>query len=187
MLVHVLDAAGSEGRDPIEDFARINAELARYSPELAVRPQIVAANKIDLATPEQLARLRDFAAQQSLPYYEICAPIHEGTQELINAVAAKLAELPPIKRFESEELTPDMLTPKEQIKFTVRAEDGVFFVEDAPWLLRILRACNMNDYDSLQHFQRVLHSSGIIAELENHGVQEGDTVAIYDFEFDYVT
>jgi len=187
MLVHVLDAAGSEERDPIEDFARINEELARYSPELAGRPQIVAANKIDLATPEQLARLREFVAQQGLPYYEICAPIHEGTQELINAVAAKLAELPPIKRFEAEELTPDMLAPKEQVKFTVRAEDGVFFVEDAPWLLRILRACNMDDYSSLQHFQRVLQSSGIIEALENHGVQEGDTVAIYDFEFDYVT
>jgi len=185
MLVHVLDAAGSEGRDPIEDFELINRELARYHPELAQRPQIVAANKIDLASEEQLATLRDYIAQQGLEYFEICAPIHEGTKELINAVAAKLAQLPPIKRFEAEELPLDFFEKKEVDRFQVTAEDGVFFVE-APWLLRILRACNMNDYESLQYFQRVLQSSGIIAELERLGIQEGDAVSIYEFEFDYV-
>ena len=186
MLVHVLDAAGSEGRDPIEDFESINRELVRYHPELAQRPQIVAANKIDLAAPEQLASLRAYVEEQGYAFYEICAPIHEGTQALINAVAQKLAELPPIKRFEAETISIEELAKKEEDKFDIQIEDGVYFIENAPWLLRILRACNMDDYESLQYFQRVLQSSGIIDELERLGIQENDTVSIYDFEFDYL-
>ena len=185
MLVHVLDAAGSEGRDPIEDFTLINRELALYHPELANRPQIVAANKIDLATPEQLERLREYITGEGYDYHEICAPIHEGTQELIQAVSRMLATLPPIKRFQAEDLPPDFYEKSKEERFTVTSEDGVFFVE-APWLLRILRGCNMDDYESLQYFQRVLQRSGVLEELERLGVQEGDTVSIYDFEFDYV-
>ena len=185
MLVHILDAAGSEGRDPIEDFNMINRELALYHPELAERPQIVAANKIDLATPEQLARLREYIEGEGYAYYEICAPIHEGTQGLINAVAQKLSALPPIKRYEAEELSLYNFEEKQQQRFEITIEDDIFIIE-APWLLRILRACNMKDYESLQYFQRVLQSSGIIDELERLGVQEGDTVSIYDFEFDYL-
>ena len=191
MLVHVLDAAGSEGRDPIEDFTSLNCELASYMPELADCPQIVAANKIDLATPEQLQRLRDYFSQEGYEYFEICAPIHENTDALVKAVYYKLQELPPIRRYEPEALPEDFFEPKEDENFTVRAEGDVrgerpvFFVE-APWLLRVLRGCNMDDYESLQYFQRALQKSGVIAALENAGVQEGDTVSIYDFEFEYV-
>jgi GTP-binding protein len=185
MLVHLLDAAGSEGRDPVEDFQLINRELTNYHPELASLPQIAAANKIDLAAPEQLARLRDYFTAQGLEYYEICAPIHEGTRELVEAVAAKLHTLPPIRRYEPEALDPKALAPEQGANFTVTAADGVFFVE-APWLLRILQNSDMDDYESLQYFQRVLQSSGILEALETQGIQEGDTVSIYDFEFDYV-
>lgn len=184
MLVHILDAAGSEGRDPIEDFRTINGELRSYLPELAHRPQIVAANKTDLATPEQLARLREFFAGQGLEYYEICAPIQEGTRELVNAVARLLRTLPPIKRYEAEALPADWEEPPGA-RFAVTAQEGVYFVE-APWLLRTLRASDMDDYESLQYFQRALQRSGILDALEAAGIQEGDTVSIYEFEFDYV-
>jgi GTP-binding protein len=184
MLVHVLDAAGSEGRDPVEDFALINRELEKFHPELALRPQIVAANKTDLATPGQLARLRAFITGQGLEYHEMCAPIQEGTREVVNAAARLLQTLPPIKRYEAE-APPAPYDEKQANQFTVGAEDGVYFVE-APWLLRVLRGSDMDDYESLQYFQRVLQRSGVLDALEAAGIQEGDTVSIYDFEFDYV-
>lgn len=186
MLVHVLDAAGSEGRDPIDDFNIINEELRKFDPVLAECPQIVAANKIDLATDEQLMRLRKFFEEKGLEYFEICAPINIGVKELINAVAAKLATLPPIKRYEAEEVPLEVLESKKPgTGFKITKEGDVFYVE-AEWLIRIMNKTDMDDYESMQYFQRVLESSGIIAALVEAGVKEGDTVAIYDFEFDYV-
>ena len=185
MLVHVVDVAGSEGRDPIEDFKTINKELAVFNPELTKCPQIVAGNKVDLATDEQLARFRKFIEEQGLEYYEIIAPICEGTQELINAVAAKLAELPPVRRFESEPVPMEVLERKKDSGFKITVRDGDYYVE-AEWLLKILNKTDIDDYESLQYFQRVLESSGILASLAERGIKEGDTVIIYDMEFDYV-
>lgn len=185
MLVHVVDVAGSEGRDPIEDFKTINKELAVFNPELTKCPQIVAGNKVDLATDEQLARFRKFIEEQGLEYYEIIAPICEGTQELINAVAAKLAELPPVRRFESEPVPMEVLERKKDSGFKITVRDGDYYVE-AEWLLKILNKTDIDDYESLQYFQRVLDSSGILASLAERGIKEGDTVIIYDLEFDYV-
>ena len=185
MLVHIVDVAGSEGRDPIDDFNIINKELAVFNPELTKCPQIVTANKVDLATDEQLARFRSFIEEKGLPYYEIIAPIAEGTQELINAVAAKLAELPPIKRYESEPVPMSVLEKKKDTGFKVTEMGGDYYVE-AEWLLKILNKTDIDDYESLQYFQRVLESSGILDELRSRGIQENDTVIIYDFEFQYV-
>ncbi len=185
MLVHIVDVSGSEGRDPIDDFNIINKELAVFNPELTKCPQIVAANKVDLATDEQLARFRSFIEEKGLPYYEIIAPIAEGTQELINAVAAKLAELPPIKRYESEPVPMSVLEKKKDTGFKVTEMGGDYYVE-AEWLLKILNKTDIDDYESLQYFQRVLESSGILDELRSRGIQENDTVIIYDFEFQYV-
>ena len=185
MLVHIVDVSGSEGRDPIDDFNIINKELAVFNPELTKCPQIVAANKVDLATDEQLARFRSFIEEKGLPYYEIIAPIAEGTQELINAVAAKLAELPPIKRYDSEPVPMSVLEKKKDTGFKVTEMGGDYYVE-AEWLLKILNKTDIDDYESLQYFQRVLESSGILEELRNRGIQENDTVIIYDFEFQYV-
>jgi len=185
MLVHILDAAGSEGRDPVGDFEKINAELEKFNPELAKQPQIVAANKTDLATPEQLERLRAYIEEKGYAFHTICAPIAEGTKTLMQAVAAMLQALPPIKRYEAEEIPLALFERKQSTGFSVRAEGGIFFVE-APWLLKILRRTDMDDYESLQYFQRVLQSSGIIDALLEQGVQAGDTVSIYDFEFDYM-
>lgn len=185
LLVHVLDAAGSEGRDPIQDFETINRELATFRPELADRPQIIAANKCDLADDGQIERLRDYAVSHGVPFFPIMAAIAEGTRELIDYVAAALSKLPPVKVYEPEAAPlPDADAIGRQT-FRLRVEDGVYIVE-ADWLLKILSGVNLDDYESLQYFQRVLHSSGIIDALKEAGVQEGDTVSIYDLEFDYV-
>ena len=185
MLVHVVDVAGSEGRDPIEDFEKINEELVKFNPELAKCPQIVAGNKMDLADDEQLERFRAYMKEKGLEYYEIVAPIRYGTQELINAVARKLATLPPVKRYESEEVPMAVLEKKKNDGFTITVEDGVYIVE-AEWLYRILSKTDLDDYASLQYFQTVLQPSGILDALREKGIQEGDTVSIYDLEFDYV-
>lgn len=185
MLVHVVDVAGSEGRDPIEDFKKINEELVKFNPELAKCPQIVAGNKMDLASDEQLERFRAYMKEKGLEYYEIVAPIRYGTQELINAVARKLATLPPVKRYESEEVPIAVLEKKKNDGFTITVEDGVYIVE-AEWLYRILSKTDLDDYASLQYFQTVLQTSGILDALREKGIQEGDTVSIYDLEFDYV-
>ncbi len=185
MLVHIVDVAGSEGRDPIEDFEKINDELVKFNPELAKCPQIVAGNKIDLATDEQLETFRNYIEGKGYEYYEICAPIRHNTKELINAVAKKLATLPPVKKYESEEIPLEVMAQKKNSGFKVTIEDGVYIVE-AEWLYKILLKTDPDDYSSLQYFQNVLQSSGIIDELIKQGIHEGDTVSIYDLEFDYI-
>lgn len=184
LLVHIIDAAGSEGRDPIEDFEKINAELVKFNPELAEREQIVVGNKIDLASDEQLERLENYFKEKGYQYFTMCAPIVEGTKEVINAVSAKLAQLPPIKRYEKEEIPVEYFEKNNNGKYTITVDDGVYIVE-AEWLLRILQRTDLDDYESLQYFQRVLVSSGIIDALKEKGIEEGDTVSIYDLEFDY--
>ncbi len=185
MLVHIVDVAGSEGRNPIEDFEAINAELEKFNPELAKCPQIVAGNKIDLATDEQLVEFKEYIEGKGYEYYEIVAPITHGTQELINAVAKLLDTLPPVKQFESEEIPMEVLEKKSADGFTITVEDGVYIVE-ADWLYRILCKTDLDDYESLQYFQRVIQERGVIDALVKKGITEGDTVSIYDLEFDYV-
>ena len=185
LLLHVLDISGSEGRDPIEDFNQINSELATFSEELSTRPMIVVANKCDLIDEEKIEEYRAYFEGKGYAFFPIMAAIAEGTDELIKHTAAELYKLPPIKVYEPEpEPIEDFTTPNKR-EFTLRVEQGVFIIE-APWLLKILETVNPDDYESLQYFQRVLQSSGIIAALENAGVEEGDTVSVYDIEFDYV-
>ena len=187
LIVHIVDVSGSEGRDPIEDFETIRKELENFSYDLAEAPMIVAANKCDMATEEQIAAFRDYIEKQGLPFFEISAATTQGTQELVKAVYYELQKLPPVKRFEAQPLTREELDEKLLSKkdFEVTVEDGIYFVE-ADWLWDILRTADMEDYSSLQYFQKVLRSSGIIDKLEQMGISEGDTVSIFDFEFEFV-
>lgn len=187
LIVHVVDVSGCEGRDPIEDFEAINRELENFSEELAEAPQIVAANKCDMATPEQIERFKEYVTEKGYRFFEISAATTKGTQELVKAVYEDLVKLPPVKKFEAQPLTQEELDDKLLSKkdFSVTVEDGVYYVE-ADWLWDVLRSCNMEDYSSLQYFQRVLRSTGIIDKLEEMGINEGDTVNIFDFEFDFV-
>ncbi|MDY3655577.1 MAG: GTPase ObgE, partial [Ruminococcus callidus] len=185
LILHVVDVSGSEGRDPIADYDTIQGELERFREDLAERPQIVVANKCDMAEPEQIARFRQYIEEKGLPFYEISAATTQGTAELVQATAALLQTLPPILQYEAEAPSPEELAENAHGKFEIEVEDGVYYV-NAPWLEPILRTVNMEDYSSLQYFQRVLRSSGIIDALEEQGIQEGDTVDILGFAFDFV-
>jgi len=185
LLVHVIDASGSEGRDPKEDFEKINQELKIFNEELALRRQVIALNKCDMCEEEDLSRLKKYFEDKGFSVFPIMAAIAEGTGELINHVAAQLATLPPIKRYEVEELPEEDFTDRNSHSFEITLDNEVFTI-NAPWLLKILETVDPDDYESLQYFQRVLQSSGIIEKLEEMGIQEGDTVSVHDIEFDYV-
>ncbi|MDE6424938.1 MAG: GTPase ObgE [Ruminococcus sp.] len=187
LIVHVVDVSGIEGRNPCEDFEVINAELAKFNAELAERPQIVAANKSDMATEEQIADFRRYIVKKGLPFFCISAATTKGTSELVKKISEILDTLPPIKEYEPEPIPQAELDEMAGAgkKFEITVDDGVYFVE-AQWLQPIMRTVDPEDYSSLQYFQRVLVNSGIIAELEKMGVQEGDTVNIEGFEFDFV-
>lgn len=188
LIVHVVDVSEIEGRDCIDDFEKINAELRNFSEELSERPQIVAANKSDMATEEQIEKLRKYVEEKGLPFFVISAATTMGTQELVGAIAAELENLPPVIRYEAQPLTLEEIEQINEAKrsFTIEKADAHYFIVNAEWLAPILSTVNMEDYESLQYFQRVLRHSGIIDGLENAGVEEGDTVSIFDFEFDYM-
>lgn len=187
LIVHVVDVSGIEGRDPKEDFEIINAELAKFNEELAERPQIVAANKSDMATEEKIADFRKYIEDKGLQFFCISAATTQGTSELINKVSEVLDTLPPIKEYEPDPIPQSELDENagNGQKFEITVEDDVYTVE-APWIESILRTIDIDDYSSLQYFQRVLINSGIIAKLEELGIEEGDTVSLEGFEFDYV-
>ena len=183
LILHVIDISAMDGRDPIDDYKQINYELEKFNPELAKRPQIVALNKADASIEEMSDEFNEFAAENGFKTYLISAATGEGVKELINAVAAELAKLPPIVRYETEEPVREEITSKQEFK--IHIEDGIYVVE-APWLMHALGYVDLDDYESLQYFQRVLRLSGIIDKLEEMGINEGDTVSILDIEFDYM-
>ncbi|MDR0992220.1 MAG: GTPase ObgE [Ruminococcus sp.] len=187
LIVHIVDVSGCEGRNPAEDFEIINRELEKFNPELAALPQIAAANKCDIATPEQIAEFASFIKEKGLPFFEISAASAKGTKELVRRLSEELQKLPPVKIYEAEPLTPEEIDEAEAKKrgFTVTVVDGVYFVE-ASWLENIIRTVNLDDWSSLQYMQRVLINTGVIAKLEEEGIEENDTVDIFGFRFDFV-
>lgn len=185
LLLHVVDVSGSEGRDPKEDFRIINEELKKFNPELAERPMLVAGNKCDLTDDETVEEFRWFVEEQGYEFFPIMAAIAYEVQPLLNRISELLTKLPPILRYEPE---PKEL-PKEDSfsghRVQITKQDGVYLVE-GDWLPQLIRSVNFDDYESLQYFQRVLISSGVIDALREAGVQEGDTVSMYDLEFDFM-
>ena len=185
MLLHVLDISGSEGRDPIDDFDKINRELEVFSSELSQRPQIVVGNKCDLIDEDEVKRIAEYFENKGYKFFPIMAAIAEGTDELINFVAAQLAKLPPIRIYEAEpKPEPEIVSDKRT--FSVRVDNGIYYVENCDWLMDIMNRVDPDDYESLQYFERVLRQSGIIDALEKAGINEGDTVNVLDVEFDFV-
>lgn len=185
LLVHIVDVSGSEGRNPIEDFETINQELINFNEDLAQREQIVVGNKTDLATDEQLSEFETYIKSKGYDYFPIMAAINYGVPELINKIAEKLSQLPPIKIYEAEPEPEIDYTNAGKQDFTIRVEGDVYIVE-GKWLLKLINSVNFDDNESLQYFQRSLISSGIIDALKENGIHEGDTVSIYDIEFDYI-
>lgn len=187
LIIHILDVSGIEGRDPIEDFEIINYELKNFSEDLSKCPQIVAANKCDMASDEQIERLEKYIIDRGMSFFKISAATTEGTKELMNKAAEELEKLPPIKQYEAEPVTQEELEEKvlANTKFEIEVEDDVYYVY-AQWLEPIMRTVDMDDYSSLQYFQQVLRRSGIIDKLTEMGINEGNTVNILGFEFDFV-
>lgn len=186
LLLHVLDVSGSEGRDPIDDFNKINNELSVFNSELEARPQIIVGNKCDLTDEEGLKRVSDYFTEKGYKFFPVMAAIAEGTDELIKYVAAELLKLPPIKRYKAEPKPIEDFSKPKARTFNIRVCDGVYFVEDCEWIMDIMNTIDPDDYESLQYFERVLRSSGIIAALEKAGIKQGDTVSVYDIEFEFV-
>ncbi len=184
LIVHVVDVSGCEGRDPKEDFLAINRELEQFNQELAARPQLVAGNKCDIAQPEQVEDFRRFVEEKGYQFFPISAATRQGVKELMGQVSRLLDTLPPIKQYEPE-AAPLPELPDGTDDFTVKVEDGVYFVE-AGWLMQAVGMVDPDDYESLQYLHRVLQGHGVLERLEEMGIQDGDTVDILGFQFDYV-
>lgn len=185
LLVHMVDISGSEGRDPLEDIAVINQELQRFNPELASRPMIIAGNKCDLVDDETVEAFAEAVRKQGYEFFPIMAAIAHGTDALIKRCAELLSKLPPIREFAPEPpAAPDAVNVHDH-SVRIEKHDGVYFVE-GEWLLQVLKTIDMDDYESLQYFERILKSNGVIDALVEAGISEGDTVSIYDLEFDYI-
>lgn len=185
LLVHVVDVSGSEGRDPVVDFDAICAELHDYSVDLSNRPMIVAANKTDLLMPDSdnLQRLKAHCDSLGIELYEISAGTTQGTRQLMRIVAEKLRTLPPVTIYEPEYVAP-----------TVEAGDptelviehlGSTWLITGTWLERLIVNINFDDYESRNYFDTQLHKCGLFKRLEEMGIEDGDTVDIYDFVFEY--
>jgi len=183
LLIHIVDVSGSEGRDPKEDFEIINSELRKFNPELAERPMLVAGNKCDLATDEQIADFKEWVESKGYMFFPIMAAIRYEVDPLLNKIIEELSKLPPIKVYEPEPLPVEDEEAYGDV--TIRNCDGVFMVE-GKWLLRVLRTVNFDDYEGVSYFERVLTKSGVIDKLREAGCTEGDTVSIYDLEFDFI-
>ena len=181
LIVHIVDVSGIEGRNPIEDFEKINEELSLYSQSLAQRPQIVAANKTDIITDVSLLEeFRKYIADKGIKLFEISAAAHKGTKELINYVSAMLDTLEPVEIYEADFVEEDF----SEEPFEVRKEGDTYVVE-GPYVEKLLRHSNFEDAESMQYFQIALRRKGIIEALENAGCGEGDPVRMYELEFDY--
>ena len=184
LLLHVVDVSGSECREPVEDFEKINEELAKFSPELAQRPQIVVGNKCDLATEEQIESFRSYVEGKGLTFVPISAATMQGVRELPGLVYNRLKDIPPVPVFTPEYKKPE---PKANDRaYTIQRIEAHVWSIDAPWLEYILAGSNVDDYESLQYFQRQLDESGILTELVEKGVQENDTILIGEYQFDYI-
>ena len=185
LLLHVVDISCFEGRDPVEDIQKINYELARYSPELATRPQIILANKCDSLDTElvDVGAFEAFVKENGWELRYVSAVTGEGIDEMIDHVAKRLADLPPMKIYEGEYVPEEIeMTGKETL---IRRENDTFLVE-GEWLKNLMGQINFSDYESLNYFQKVLQNSGVFEALEKKGCRDGHTVSIYGFEFDYI-
>lgn len=184
LLVHIVDVSGSEGRNPLEDFEIINNELKKFNEDLSKRPMIVVGNKCDLATQEQIEKFKRYVEDKGYKFYPIMAPINYGVEPLLKEIEGELAKLPPITIYKSEELPLEFIQ-KNNEELNIIEKNGTYFVTGSK-VRQLINSINFDDYESLQYFQKMLISTGVIDALHEAGISEGDTVNIYDFEFDFV-
>ena len=184
ILLHIVDISGTEGRNPVEDFDIICEEMEKFNPALAQKPQIAVGNKMDVLYDDSLQKeFENAMKERGIEVFFISAAAHKGTQELMKTVASKLKEIP-IPEFDVEE--DDFESVKMAGKdFDISVQNNVYSVQ-GDVILKIIESTNFDDYESLQFFQNALRTNGIIAALVEAGIEEGDTVKLYDIEFEFV-
>ena len=190
VLVHIVDAASTEGRDPVDDIRKINHELEAYNPEIASRPQIIAANKIDcIFDPDEdpVERLKKEFEPQGIKVYPISAVTGQGLKELLYGIKSLLNETPAERIVFEQEFFPEDALMTENLPYTITRdkEDSSIFIVEGPKIEKMLGYTNLDSEKGFAFFQRFLKEGGILEELEAAGIQEGDTVRMYGFDFDY--
>ena len=191
VLVHIVDAASTEGRDPIDDIYKITKELEKYNPEIAKRPQVIAANKVDCIFDDgqenPVDRLRKEFEPKGIKVYPISAVTGQGVRELLFHIKELLDSCPKKAIVFEQEFFPEDMLINESLPFTVQVdeEDPSVFIVEGPRIEKMLGYTNLDSEKGFAFFQRFLKEGGILDELENAGIQEGDTVRMYGFEFDY--
>lgn len=188
MIIHIVDAASTEGRDPVDDIRLINAELKAYNPKLAELPQVIAANKIDILQKEQeeqvLKRLKDTFKPEGYKVFPISAVSGQGVKELLYYVKSMLDKMDKTPVIFEKEFTPEELVVSGE-PFEVRKEEEHLYVVEGPRIERMLGYTNLNSEKGFLFFQNFLRDNGILEQLEKLGIQEGDTVRMYGLEFEY--
>lgn len=189
LLLHVVDIAGTDGRDPLDDIDKIDTELKKYSSELSMRPQIMVANKVDSIDRDSdvVKAFCDKCRSLNRDVVFVSAYTGENLDELVERTIAALRELPPLTVYEAE-YSPEeeALAAGGNVKQTyIRREGDKYYVE-GEWLYNFMGQINFSDYESLNFFQRVLGKNGVFDRLREAGIEEGDTVNIYDFEFEFL-
>lgn len=190
VLVHIVDAASTEGRDPVDDIRKINHELEAYNPEIASRPQIIAANKIDCIFDQDedpVERLKKEFEPQGIKVYPISAVTGQGLKELLYGIKSLLNETPAKRIVFEQEFFPEDALMTENLPYTITrdTEDSSIFIVEGPKIEKMLGYTNLDSEKGFAFFQRFLKEGGILEELEAAGIQEGDTVRMYGFDFDY--
>ena len=188
VLVHIVDAASTEGRDPVDDIYKINKELEAYNPEIAARPQLIAANKIDCIFEDgeenPVDRLRAEFEPKGIKVYPVSAATGQGIRELLFGIRQLLDESPAERIVFEQEFFPEDELIYEELPYTVEKEKDVYVVE-GPKIEKMLGYTNLDSEKGFAFFQKFLKETGILDKLEEAGIQEGDTVKMYGLQFDY--
>lgn len=190
VIIHIVDAASTEGRDPIDDIYKINKELEAYNPEIAKRPQVIAANKMDAIydpseSPVELLKME--FEPKGIQVFPISAVSGEGVRELLHYVQSLLNSMEQDPVIFQQEFFPEDMLFTENLPYTVSVdeEDAHTFIVEGPKIEKMLGYTNLDSEKGFAFFQRFLKDSGILDDLEQAGIEEGDTVRMYGFEFDY--
>ena len=187
LMIHVVDAAGTEGRDPIDDIYKINTELEAYNPEIAKRPQVIAANKTDLIydpDTDPVERLKQEFEPKGIRVFPISGATGKGVSELLYYVSSQLDTMDRTPVVFEQEYFPEDELIYESLPYTVEVQDDMYVVE-GPKIEKMLGYTNLDSEKGFAFFQKFLKETGILDELEAKGIQEGDTVRMYGLQFDY--
>ncbi len=183
LLIHVIDVSGSEGRNPCDDFENINNELEKFNSELLKRPMIVVGNKCDISPKENIEKLKKYVESKGYKYFSIAASTSQGMDKLLDSVAENLSKLPPIYTFDPEKVDENIIED-EYGKFEIIKEKNIYIVK-SPWLKKLIKSTNFEDYYSINYFQNSLTKSGLTEALKEKGIKVGDTVSVDEIEFEF--